>query len=146
MASSRPEETIRFPMAVDSPPGTMIPTRPSRSSMVRTSTGSTPSFLSISACSRKSPCSARTPILASRLCPLPSTGREPLSFRKVPHLPADHRLPESLARLGHRLRISEVGRGLHYSPSPCLRVTALEDAAPDEYPIGPELHHQRCVC
>src|SRR5215208_3274887 len=110
---------MRFPMAVDSPPGTIIPARPCRSPTSRTSTGSTPSFLRISACSLKSPCSARTPTLG--FPPLPPTGREPLSFREVTHLPADHSLAEPLARLGHSLRVPEVGRGLHYSPSPRLR-------------------------
>src|SRR5918997_2667262 len=142
-ASSRPEETIRFPIAVDSPPGTMIPASPSRSSMSRTSTGSTPKVSRISACSRKSPCSARTAIVG--FAPLPPTGREPLSFRKVAHLLAHHRLAQALAGLGDRLRVPEVGRSLHYRLSPLLRVAALEDAAPDEHPVGPQLHHQRRV-
>src|ERR687893_2819492 len=145
MASSRPEETIRFPIAVDSPPGTIIPARPSRSSMVRTSTGSTPRAFRISACSRKSPWSARTPIFFRSLSPLPSTGSEPLSLREVTHLPAHHRLAQALARLGDDLRIPEVGRGLHDSGRALLRVAALEDAAPDEDPVSPELHHQRRV-
>src|SRR5918997_3240534 len=145
MASSRPEETIRFPIAVDSPPGTIIPARPSRSSMVRTSTGSTPKALRISACSRKSPWSARTPIFFWPLSPLPSTGSEPLSLREVAHLPAHHRLAEALARLGDDLRIPKVGRGPYYGHRALLRVAALEDPAPDEDPVGPELHHQRRV-
>src|SRR5215212_502882 len=121
----------------------MIPASPARSSTPRTSTGSTPKVLRIAACSRKSPCSARTPIFG--FSPLPSTGREPLSFRQVAHLPTDHRLAESLAHLGHRLRIPEVGRGLHYRRGPASRVAALEDAASDEHPVRPELHHQRRV-
>src|SRR5215210_4067855 len=121
----------------------MIPASPARSSAPRTSTGSTPKFLRISACSRKSPCSARTPIFG--FSPLPPTGREPLSFREVAHLPTDHRLAQALARLGNRLRVPEVGRGLHYRRGPARRVAALEDAAPDEHPVRPELHHQRRV-
>src|SRR5829696_8860189 len=153
MPSRRPEETIILPIVVDSPPGMMIPTRPSRSSTVLTSTGSTPSPLSICACSLKSPCKASTPTRfgasSSRKAPLvspsPATGREPLSFGEVAHLPADHGLAEAPARLGHGLRVLVVrGRG-HDGPSPERRVTALEDAAPDEHAVGPELHHQRSV-
>src|SRR5918994_6207286 len=143
MPSRRPEETIILPIAVDSPPGTMIPARPSRSSTSRTSTGSTPRDSRISACSRKSPCSARTPIFGT--LPLPSTGGEPLSFCKVAHLLAHHRLAQALACLGDCLGIPEVGRRLHYGPSPLLRVAALEDAASDEHPVCPQLHHQRRV-
>src|SRR3712207_1304365 len=123
-------------MAVDSPPGTMIPESPSRSLRVRTSTASTPSFSRISACSRKSPCRARTPIFfdpssgslrvnPARSMPLPSTGREPLSFREVAHLPAHHRLAEALARLRDDLGLPEVGGGSYYSCRSLLRVAAL---------------------
>src|SRR5215212_7157338 len=121
----------------------MIPASPARSSAPRTSTGSTPKVLRISACSRKSPCSARTPIFG--FSPLPSTRREPLPFRQVTHLSTDHSLAKSLARLGHRLRVPEVGRGLHNCLRPARRVAALEDAAPDEHAVRPELHHQRRV-
>src|SRR5215212_1357674 len=153
MPSRRPEETIIFPMVVDSPPGTMIPAKPSRSSTALTSTGSTPSPCRISACSLKSPCSASTPTLfgpssaraAPFVSPLPATGREPLSFRQIPHLPADHRLAESPARLCDGFGILEVGRRLHDGPRPEGRITALEDAAPNEHAVGPELHHQRSV-
>src|SRR5215203_784167 len=145
MPSRRPEETIIFPIVVDSPPGTMIPASPSRSSTARTSTGSTPSPRRISACSLKSPCKASTPIFfgpsSPRATPLPATGREPLSFCQVAHLPAHHRHSESPTRLGHGFRVFEMGRSLHDGPSPEGRVTTLEDAAPYEHPIGPELHH-----
>src|SRR5215210_289291 len=145
MPSRRPEETIIFPMVVDSPPGTMIPASPSRSSTARTSTGSTPSPRRISACSLKSPCSASTPILfwlssgltAPFVSPLPATGRQPLSFRQIAHLPANHRHAETPARLGHGLRVLEVGRRLHDGPRPEDGVPALEDAAPDEHAVGP---------
>src|SRR5215217_6696104 len=140
---------MRFPIAVDSPPGTIIPARPSRSPTSRTSTGSTPSLLRTSACSLKSPCKARTPILCgavdSCLLPLPSTSSEPLSFREVADLPAHHRLAEALARLRDDLRVAEVGRGLHDRARTARGVPTLEDAAPDEDPVRPELHHQRRV-
>src|ERR671917_1553286 len=150
MPSSNPEETIILPIVVDSPPGTMIPARPSRSSTARTSTGSTPRPRRISACSLKSPCRARTPIFfgisssraAPFVSPLPATGREPLSFCQVVHLPANHRHAETPARLGHGLRLLEVGRRLHDGPRSEGRVLTLEDTATDENTIGPELHHQ----
>ena len=47
---------------VDSPPGTTRPARPASCSGFRTSTGSAPRRVSIAACSRKFPCTARTPI------------------------------------------------------------------------------------
>src|SRR4028119_1444432 len=131
-------------MVVDSPPGTMTPARPFSSSTVLTSTGSTPSRRRISACSWKSPWSARMPTLGLS-SPLPATRREPLLFLEVPHLPADHRLAEAPARLGHGLRVLEVRRRLHNGPRPGGRVAALEDAAPDKDAVGPELHHERRV-
>src|SRR3954463_3479276 len=48
---------------VDSPPGTTRPSSPSSCSGFRTSTASAPRRRSIAACSRKFPCTARTPIL-----------------------------------------------------------------------------------
>src|SRR5829696_246933 len=150
MPSRRPEEMSICPIVVDSPPGTMIPASPSRSSTARTSTGSAPSLRRISVCSLKSPCSARTPILfgpfSSRVTPfvspLPATGREPFSFGEITHLPADHSRAESPARLGHGLRILVVGRRGHDGPRPEGGVPALEDAAPHEHAVGPELYHK----
>src|SRR5215212_7324245 len=154
MPSSRPDETSIFPIVVDSPPGTMIPAKPSSSSTALTSTGSPPKLRRISACSLKSPCSASTPILLGPsslratpfVSPSPTTGREPVPFREVPHLPADHRLAEAPARLGDGLRVLVVGRRLHDGLRPEGRVPALKDAAPDEDTLGPELHHERRVC
>src|SRR5215213_6383503 len=131
---------MRFPITVDSPPDTIIPARPSRSPTWRTSSGSTPSFLRISTCSLKSRCKARTPIFgAAFLSPLPSSVREPLSLGEIAHLPATHRLAETLARLRDHLRVAEVGRGLHDRPRPARGVAALEDTAPDEDPVRLEL-------
>src|SRR5689334_15430247 len=59
---------------VDSPPGTTSPSSPSNSSGFRTSTASAPSRRSIAACSRKFPCTARTPtriVFQSRFGPWP---------------------------------------------------------------------------
>src|SRR4028119_1422289 len=81
----------------------------------------------------------------SGLSPLPATRREPLPFGKIAHLPADHSLAESPARLGHGLRILEVRSRLHDGPRPQGGVAALEDPASHEHPVGPELHHQRRV-
>src|SRR4051812_12291736 len=61
-ASSSPYRRIRRPNAVDSPPGRISPSRPSSCSGLRTSTTSAPSRRNIAACSRKFPCTARTPI------------------------------------------------------------------------------------
>src|SRR4028119_1862533 len=79
----------------------------------------------------------------SGLSPLPATRREPLPFGKIAHLPADHSLAESPARLGHGLRILEVRSRLHDGPRPQGGVAALEDPASHEHPAGPALHHQR---
>src|SRR5919112_2130556 len=153
MPSSNPEETIILPIVVDSPPGTMIPARPSRSSTALTSTGSTPRPRRISACSLKSPCRARTPIRfrpsssrnAPFVSPLPTTGREPLSFRKIAHLFADHGLSEASARLGYGPGVLVMGGRLHDGPGANCRVPALEDAAADEHAVGAKLHHERGV-
>ncbi len=51
-------------MVVDSPPGMISPSSPSSCSGSRTSTASAPSRRSTAACSRKFPCTARTPILS----------------------------------------------------------------------------------
>ena len=52
---------------VDSPPGITSPSSPSSCSGLRTSTGSAPRRRSIAACSRKFPCTARTPIFMARI-------------------------------------------------------------------------------
>src|SRR5829696_2938318 len=141
MPSRRPEETIIFPIVVDSPPGTIIPASPSRSSTARTSTGSTPRARRISACSLKSPCRASTPTFfgpsSPRATPLPATGREPLPFCQVAHLPAHHRHSETPARLGHGLRVFEMGRSLHDGPSPQSRVRR------SGYAAGREQHDRK---
>src|SRR4051812_10111597 len=52
---------------VDSPPGTTRPSSPSSSAGLRISTASTPSRRSICTCSRKLPCTARTPIFTGSI-------------------------------------------------------------------------------
>src|SRR5215212_9161163 len=52
---------------VDSPPGTISPSSPSSSSGLRISTASTPSRRSICTCSRKFPCTAKTPIFTGSI-------------------------------------------------------------------------------
>jgi hypothetical protein len=49
-------------MAVLSPPGKIKPSHPTKSCATRTSAVATPIFFSMSTCSEKDPCSARTPI------------------------------------------------------------------------------------
>src|SRR5919199_1570255 len=56
---------MRRVIAVDSPPGITSPSRLASCSGRRTSTTSAPRRRSIAACSRKFPCTARTPILAT---------------------------------------------------------------------------------
>src|SRR5436309_11131804 len=53
-------------IAVDSPPGTISPSSPASCSGSRTSTGSAPRRRSTAECSRKFPCTARTPIRSDR--------------------------------------------------------------------------------
>src|SRR4051794_19106669 len=53
-------------IAVDSPPGRISPSSPSSCSGSRTSTGSAPRRRSTATCSRKFPCTARTPIRSDR--------------------------------------------------------------------------------
>src|SRR5437899_12959103 len=53
-------------IAVDSPPGRISPSSPASCSGSRTSTGSAPRRRSTAACSRKFPCTARTPIRSDR--------------------------------------------------------------------------------
>src|SRR5215213_3346104 len=123
----------------------MRPANPSKSSIPLTSTGSTPSFFRISTCSRTSPCSASTPILAGpsvfssalravtrRVSPLPATRRQLLPLREIPHLLADHRLAQALAPLRDGLRVVEAGRGLYEGVRPSSRFATLEDSTPHE--------------
>src|SRR5919204_2338306 len=65
---------------VDSPPGMINPSRPSSCPGLRTSTASTPRRRSTAACSRKFPCTARTPILIE---PILDSAHEPIRERPL---------------------------------------------------------------
>src|SRR5437588_442709 len=72
IARSRPKRTISLPMVVDSPPGMINPSTPSRSLGRRTSTSSTPIRRRVARCSITSPWIASTPIfIAPALAPPP---------------------------------------------------------------------------
>src|SRR5579862_6025167 len=104
---------------VDSPPGMTRPSSPASSSALRTSTTSTPSPRSICACSRKLPCTARTPIRTGcmepwyrRELPLLRSQHVPAAVRALGPAREDEPL-EMRERLGHRepaLTVDEVGR------------------------------------
>ena len=69
--------------AVDSPPGMTSPSSPSSCSGLRTSTTSAPRRRSIAACSRKFPCTARTPIRSGSIGGNGSPGAKLRSSRSL---------------------------------------------------------------
>src|ERR1044072_7314485 len=139
-----PADSIPLTIVVLSPPGITRPSRPSRSSGVRTSHASAPSSRSIAACASKPPCIARTPIRR----PAPS-GTAALQERvgrgELGNLQPRHRLAEADRGGGDPLGGGGGRRRLAYRPRPALRVGALEDPGADEVALGTELHHQRRV-
>ena len=137
-------------IVVLSPPGRISPLTPSRSAGRRTRTPSTPIASSVSRCSRKAPCRARTPIFMTRrrgcvACAYqPRTASRSWSGIASSAMPA-HRGAEALGDLGDDLRVVEVGRRLDDRVGHPGRILALEDARPDEDALGAELHHERRV-
>src|SRR5947208_14501270 len=141
---------MSFRMVVDSPPGMISASTCSRSAAVRTSGASAPQASRARRCSAKSPCSARTP---GRTRPpsklrtpsplLPPAGGQPLLRGDLPEIHAAHGLAEAPRHLGQHLGIPEVGGGLNDRPCPLRRLLALEDARPDDDPLGTELHDER---
>src|SRR5438445_8783371 len=76
--SSRPTRSMSIVMVVLSPPGRTIPSRPSRSTRVRTSRVRAPAASRARTCSAKAPCIARTPIKGKRApCARPAGKRAP---------------------------------------------------------------------
>src|ERR1044072_2989304 len=139
-----PADSIPLTIVVLSPPGITRPSRPSRSSGVRTSHASAPSSRSIAACASKPPWIARTPIRR----PAPSGTavlQERVGRGELGNLQPRHRLAEADRGGGDTLGVVEVRRRLDYRPRPALRVGALEDPGADEVALGTELHHQRRV-
>src|SRR4030088_2215250 len=107
-------------MVVLSPPGRTMPSRPSRSSRVRTSRARAPQATRVLTCSANAPCIARTPInglesapcaRATRVWRLPASGSEQLVLWNGRDLDAAHRLAKVSRHLGQHIRLVEVRRG-----------------------------------
>src|SRR6266567_6410620 len=158
IGSTRSCPRASFEMVVDSPPGMASTSTVERSSAVRTSTGIAPHSANIAACSRKSPCRARTPAFIPRAMiaaapkaapgqpgrgpPLPAAGLEERLLRHAGHVEAAHGLAQASRDLRQDVGVLVVGGGLDDGPGPRGRVLGLEDPAAHEVAVGPELHHQ----
>src|SRR6266576_3254979 len=146
--SSRPTRSMSIVIVVLSPPGSTIPSRPARSSCVRTSRVRAPVASSARTCSAKAPCIARTPMrgcLLPREAELPASGSEQLVLRDGRDLEAVHRFAEPRRNLGQHLWLVEVGRRGDDRLGTLQGVLGLEDARPDEHAVDAKLHHQRGV-
>src|SRR5438270_1248438 len=151
--SSNPTRSISIVMVVLSPPGSTMPSRPTRSSRVRTRRVRAPAFSSALTCSANAPCMARTPIRVwcfSKVRPararrLPASGSEKLVLRDSGNLQAAHRLAKARRDLGQLLRLVVEGGRRDDRPGPLQGVLGLEDAGTDEHPVDAQLHHQRRV-
>src|SRR2546430_4083755 len=146
--SSRPTRSISIVMVVLSPPGRTMPSRPSRSSSVRTSRVRAPAFSSARTCSAKAPCIARTPMRGNLLrlgAELPASGSEQLVLRDGRDLEAAHRLSKTGRDLGDDVRPVVVRRRGDDRLGTLQGVLGLEDARTDEDAIDAKLHHQRGV-
>src|SRR5450759_2974574 len=101
-------------IVVLSPPGSTMPSSPSRSSRVRTSRVRAPDFSRARMCSAKEPCIARTP-MRGRLLPvgaeLPASGIEQLVLGDDGDLETIHRRPQSCGHLGQTLWLVVIGGG-----------------------------------
>src|SRR3954470_72988 len=140
--------TSRRFIVVDSPPGRTRALTAARCSGRRTSTGSAPSSARIWACSRTSPCSARTPTFTwgprhHQYARLPAAFGQ-LDVELVDLLAA-HGVAQSAADLGDDLRIAVVRGGLDDGGGEAGGVGGLEDARTDEHRLRAQLHDQRCV-
>src|ERR1700704_5830462 len=135
-------------IVVLSPPGSTMPSRPSRSSLVLTRRVRAPAFSRARMCSAKAPCIARTPMRATlpRLgAELPASGSEQLFLGDGGDLYAIHRLPQSRGHLGQALWLVEVGGGRDDCLGTLQGVLGLEDAGSDKDSIDAQLHHQRRI-
>src|SRR5262249_47831833 len=127
--SSRPTRSISIVIVVLSPPGSTIPSRPPRSSRVRTSRGPAPTASSALPCSANAPCIARPPMRGLRLpegAELPASGSEQIFLRDRRDLEATHRLAQAGGDLRDDLRLVEVGRGRDDRPGTLQGVLGLE--------------------
>src|SRR5215211_280112 len=159
IAGSRPSRSIACAIVVLSPPGITSPSSSLSSSGVRTSIGSAPSERSTSACAKKSPWLASTPIRkggASRgfggtdpllliRCLDPALLKQLALGGKPGDVVAPHRLAELHRGRRDALGIVEVGGGFDDGASAALGILRLEDSRADEVPLSPELHHQGVV-
>src|ERR1700675_4628648 len=148
--SSRPVRSNNIVIVVLSPPGSTMPSSPSRSSRVRTSRVRAPAFSSARTCSANAPCIARTPMRGLSVfleadADLPASGSEQLILGDRGDLETIHRLPQSRGDLGQLFRLVEVSRGRNDRLGTLQGVLGLEDAGPDENSVYTELHHQRRV-
>src|SRR5690554_1445558 len=138
-----------FPMVVDSPPGIISPSRPSRCSGRRTSTASTPMRRSMAMCSMKAPCNAKTPILIDARCidfRLPASPGDQFRFWHRRNLAAYHWLTQVAADFSKNVRIIVMGGRLDNGCCTTSRIAGLEDARADKHTVHAQLHHQGGVC
>src|SRR5437773_6619946 len=158
-----PTRSISIVIVVLSPPGSTIPSRPSRSSAVRTTRVRAPHACGARMCSANAPRLARTPMRGDLLflpplaggrpgaagegsgAELPASGSEQLVLRDGGNLEPVHRLSQPRGDLGENLRLVEVGRGGNYCFGTLQGVLGLEDARAYEYAIDAQLHHQRGI-
>src|SRR5213080_716733 len=99
-------------MVVLSPPGSTMPSRPLRSSRVRTRRVRAPTASSACTCSAKAPCIARTPMRGVLLrlgAELPASGSEQLVLRDGRDLEAVHRFAQPRGDFGQDLWLVVVG-------------------------------------
>src|SRR5438270_977929 len=146
---SIPARSSSIAIVVLSPPGSTMPSNPSRSSVVRTSLVRAPAASSALTCSAKAPCIARTPISGAAAwlgrAELPASGSEQLVLGDGRYLQAVHGLTQLGGDLGQDLGLVEVGGRRNDRLGTLQGVLRLEDAGPDKDTIHPQLHHQRGV-
>src|SRR5216683_7564674 len=143
--SSSPLRSINMVIVVLSPPGSTMPSSPSRSSRVRTNRVYAPDFSSERTCSANAPCIARTPmrgILVFFEADLPASGSEQSVLGDGGDFQTVHRLSQSRGHLGQALWLVEVRGGRDDRLGTLQGVLGLEDARPDEDAVHSQLHHQ----
>src|SRR3984893_1619777 len=145
--SNKPIRSISIVMVVLSPPGSTMPSRPSRSWGDRTNRVLAPLASSARMCSANAPCIARTPMRGALRegSVLPASGSEQLFFGDGRNLESVHCLPQAGGYLSEDLRLVEICRGRHDRLGSLQGVLGLKDAGPDEDAIDTELHHRRGV-
>src|SRR5438445_511928 len=146
--SSRPTRSSSIVIVVLSPPGSTMPSRPSRSSLVLTRRVLAPTAPSAWTCSANAPCIARTPITGALVAcarRLPASGSEQLFLRDGWDLEPGHRLSQSRGDLREDVGLVEIRRGRDDRLGALQGVLGLEDARAHEQAVDAELHHQRRI-